>query len=135
MRKSNELKWEGVTKQYSIMGGIKLLAYIIEKLQITEKLSSYLPTKKRNRGISSINKFLILLYSLICGADCLDDIEDMREDPLFAEITGGGMAAITGGDFLRSLKKMALENLKEELISNVSRLGNIFGNILETHDS
>ncbi|MBF0362673.1 MAG: transposase [Oligoflexia bacterium] len=88
-------------------------------MQIAEKLSSYLPTKKRNRGISSINKFLILLYSLIYGADCLDDIEDMREDPLFAEITGGGMAAITGGDFLRSFKKMELEELKEERIKIV----------------
>jgi hypothetical protein len=46
--------------------------------------------------------FTTILYSLLGGFICLNDLEYRKEDPLFEAVTLGGIDAITAGDFLRS---------------------------------
>ena len=74
-----------------------------------------LPKKHRNRGPSQINKFKSLLFSFAVGNDCLDDLNELRRDCFFMELTDGGAAARTMGDFLRTFGRRHIERLQDLL--------------------
>ncbi len=73
---------------------------------------SFLSCKTKKRRESEAKKFKTLLFSFIHGAQCLDDLDDLREDSLFREITGG-CASTTVGDWMRSFSSRQIELLSE----------------------
>ena len=108
---------ESINKDFSSIGGLKIYDFMYNSLKISEVVESFLPLKKNNYGISQKNKFKTLVSSFVCGADCLDDLEWLKLDTLFKQLNAGGMAAITGGNFLRSFNQRSIEQLQDAHIS------------------
>ena len=72
----------------------------------------FLSCKKSKRRQGELKKFQTLFYSFIHGAECLDDLDDLRDDVLFKEVTGG-CASTTVGDWMRSFSPRQLEKLSD----------------------
>jgi|SaaInlStandDraft_6_1057023.scaffolds.fasta_scaffold29624_1 hypothetical protein len=108
---------ESINKDFSALGGLKIYDYMYNSLKVSDEVELLLPRKKKNNGITQKDKFKTFVSSFLCGADCLDDLEWLRVDTLFKQLNGGGMAAITGGDFLRSFNSRSIEQLQAAHIS------------------
>ncbi|MCB9062359.1 MAG: hypothetical protein H6622_12635 [Halobacteriovoraceae bacterium] len=101
---------ESIHKDFSSFGGIKIYDQMYNLLNIESHLSSLL-TKPQ------IKKYKTLLFSFICGADCLDDLDWLRLDSLFCNVTNNGIASTTAGEFLRLFNIQSIEELEQLLIS------------------
>lgn len=108
---------ETTNKVLSSFSGLRFFSLLIQKLNIEEMIKDILPSKRKEKGLSQWSKWKALLYSFILGADCLDDLEDFRNEPLFDFFTGGTLAATTMGDFLRSFSLRSIQELEEILLS------------------
>ena len=113
--KLNPIVLEKTNKALSANGGLIFLNQLIEQLDLETKLSNFLPVKKKERGITSFTKFKSGLMSFASGSDCIDDLNELREEALFKELCLGGISSRAMGDFLRSFSSMSLENLGNEL--------------------
>ena len=88
---------ESTRKNLSPYSGLIFFKDLLQKLNIEGPLGKILPYKERKRGHSNPMKFLIGMYAFIAGAECLDDIEILNQDPLFNELTQNGIAPNTMG--------------------------------------
>ena len=100
--KVKNISIESINKDFSSFGGIKIYDLLYNLLKTREQTNSLLPEKKLNSGISQEDKFKTLIFKFICGGDCLDDLDWLKLDTLFKNVTSGGIASTTAGDFLRS---------------------------------
>lgn len=112
---SNAIVLKKTNKVLSANSGLIFLNQLIEQLDLEQKLSKFLPVKKKDRGITSFMKFKSALMSFASGSDCLDDFNELREEGLYQELCLGGISSRAMGDFLRSFSSLSLENLSEEL--------------------
>ncbi len=106
---------ESINKDFSSFGGIKIYDLLYKLLKTREQTQSLLPRKKLNSGISQHDKFKTLIFKFICGGDCLDDLDWLRLDTLFKNLTSGGIASTTAGEFIRSFSSRSIELLEEQL--------------------
>lgn len=102
-------------KVLSANSGLIFFNQLIEQLELEQKLSKFLPVKKKERGITSFTKFKSAIMSFASGSDCLDDFDGLREEGLYKELCVGGISSRAMGDFLRSFSSLSLENLSDEL--------------------
>lgn len=101
-------------KSLSSFSGLHLFTSLIGKFEWQQSLASLLPTKCRERGYSSWNKFYAGILGFIAGAECLDDFELIGQDPLIAKIATMP-SPVTLGKFLRSFKIRQIEELRNLL--------------------
>jgi len=113
--KVKNISIESINKDFSSFGGIKIYDLLYNLLKTREQTNSLLPEKKLNSGISQEDKFKTLIFKFICGGDCLDDLDWLKLDTLFKNVTSGGIASTTAGDFLRSFSTRSIEQLEEQL--------------------
>ena len=113
---------EANNKVLSANGGLIIYDQILENLNFHNALKKILPKKSKKKGIKQFDKFKTLILGFISGLDSISDIEDLRRDQLFNELTNGGCADSTMGDFLRSFKTRHLELLQEFLIDSAIKL-------------
>jgi len=106
---------EATNEVFSANFGIIFFDQLWEKLNLSKQLRRMLPKKLKNKGPTQINKFKSLLFSFAVGNDCLDDLDELRGDCFFRELTNGGVAARTMGDFLRSFGRRHIERLQDHL--------------------
>jgi hypothetical protein len=64
---------------------------------------------------SAYDKFQALLLGFIAGAENLDDMEGLAEDPVFQRVNGPLCSPTTYGDFLRSFSPFQLQGLNQQL--------------------
>ena len=102
-------------KVLSANGGLIIYDQMLDDLNFDNALRKILPKKAKKKGISQFDKFKTLILGFIAGLDSISDIEDLRKDELFCELTAGACADSTMGDFLRSFKTRHLELLQEFL--------------------
>ena len=100
---------ESINKDFSSFGGIKIYDQMYNLLNIESYLSSLLSR-------AQIHKLKTLLFSFICGADCLDDLDWLRLDSLFCNVTNNGIASTTAGEFLRLFNTQSIKELEQLLI-------------------
>jgi hypothetical protein len=112
---SNVIVLQKTNKVLSANSGLIFLNQLIEQLDLEQKLSKFLPVKKKERGITSFIKFKSALMSFGAGSDCLDDFDELRNEGLYKELCFGGISSRAMGDFLRSFSSLSLENLSDEL--------------------
>ena len=105
---------ESINKDFSSFGGIKIYDLLYNSLKVREHTQKLLPAKKLNSGISQADKFKTLVFKFICGADCLDDLDWLRLDTIFKNVTSGGIAPTTAGEFIRSFSNRSIELLEEQ---------------------
>lgn len=101
--------------------GLFLFESWIDKFSLRENIGKFLPKKLRNRGMGSWEKFKTGILGFIAGGECLDDLDVLCSDPLFDQLTGGGMCPVTMGRFLRSFERRSIESLKDGLASTAWR--------------
>jgi len=107
--KFKNISLEVTNEVFSANSGIIFFDQLWEKLNLSKQLRRMLPKKLKNKGPTQINKFKSLLFSFAVGNDSLDDLDKLRRDCFFRELTDGGVAARTIGDFLRSFGRRHIE--------------------------
>lgn len=83
--------------------GAVLIKDLMTRLSIAETLDQEIDVKERERGYSVSESIFSLVFNLILGGDCLDDLNVLRGDPGTAALLGVEkiIAPRTAGDFLR----------------------------------
>ena len=116
---NKSIKIQSTTQSFSAHSGLFLFEEVWTKLKLKKRINKLLPKKRKNIGPTQANKFKSLLFSFLVGNDCLSDLDTLRKDVLFKELTDGGVAARTMGDFLKSFGNRHLE-IFQELIVEIS---------------
>lgn len=91
-------------KELSALGGLKSFDEALTGLNFSKLFKD-----------SSFQKFKSLVLGFVAGLECIDDISHLNEDPLFLKLIGRSYSDATLGDFLRSFRKIDLENLQSKL--------------------
>src|SRR5690606_17436717 len=89
---------------------------LFNKLELDSVLAPILPKKQKDRGITQIDKIKSLLFHFATGNDCLDDLDELREESLYSELTSGGVSSRAMGDFLRSFSNVSLLEIADRLV-------------------
>ena len=74
-------------KELSSLSGIIYFQNLINTLNLESSLGQLLPHSIRKSAIANKHKFIIGILSLIVGADCIEDIDSLRDDPLFSRLS------------------------------------------------
>lgn len=101
-------------KYLSSYSGLHLFNDLIRKFEVQSLIGSYLPKKCRVRGFSSFQKASAGILGFIAGAECLDDFDQLGQDPLFYELTGSP-DPVTMGRFLRAFSQRQVEQFRNLL--------------------
>jgi len=104
-----------IRKDITPYSGLIFFENLITRLNLAGKLGQILPQKIKNRGLKSKDKFVMGMYAFICGADCIQDLDILNQDPLFQKLTMGGIASTTMGKFLKSFQLKHIERLQDLL--------------------
>lgn len=113
MRKLS-LKITHSAKSLSSFSGLHFFDDLFHKFEIQTLIASYLPRKKRDRGLTSFEKFFTGVLGFIAGAQCLDDFDWLGHDPLFRELTDSP-SSITIGNFLRQFSSRQIQQIQNIL--------------------
>jgi len=105
---------ERTRKDLSAISGLIFFSDLINRLNLDGKLGTVLPKRLRSTGSKAANKFVLGIMAFIAGADCIEDLEIFRKDPLFGKLAGT-MASTTMGKFLRSFRLKEIEKLQNLL--------------------
>lgn len=111
------IELETTRKDLTHLSGLIYFIDLITRLNLVNRLGSILPKMKRKSFHQAKDKFLIGIFAFISGADCIDDLNNLREEHLFSELTNGGIAPSTMRSFLESIKLKHIEKLQKLLPS------------------
>ena len=106
---------ERTDKDLSALSGLIFFDDLITRLNLIGDLGRILPHKQRATGLVPKNKFLTGMLSFIAGADCLDDLDDLRQDSVFRHLSNGGVASTTMGKFVWYFRLKHIKNLQKYL--------------------
>ena len=109
------IEFETTNKDLTHLSGLVFFQKLIKSMNLDSAVGQILPKNKRVRGQTNKEKFFTALYSFIAGSDCIEDLELMKQDPLFYELAKRPCGAVTMGRFLRSFSTKTLEKLQNEL--------------------
>jgi hypothetical protein len=87
---------------------------LISKFEVQSLIATYLPHKQRDRGLTSFQKLYAGIMGFIAGAECLDDLDALANDPLFFQLTDGP-ASTTIGRFLRLFTTKQIQGIRNQL--------------------
>src|SRR5690606_2691715 len=110
------IKIEQTSQHLSARGGLALWREILDHQGLEKKLKGALPTYKIATTATSYEKFEAMVLGLIAGADNIDDMDRLAQDPAFDAVTGALVTARSYGDFLRAYDGQLLKNLCYGLI-------------------
>ncbi|MBI2522653.1 MAG: transposase [Bdellovibrio sp.] len=106
---------EKTRKELSALSGLIFFNDLLNRLGFMGELAKILPRMQRFRGLAAKNKFKAAILAFIAGADCLDDLDDLREDQIFEQLCDGGVASTTMGKFLRMFCLKEIEQIQNFL--------------------
>jgi hypothetical protein len=113
---SKRIVIEETNKDLSANGGLLFFDALFNKLELNSTLAPILPKKQKDSGILQIDKIKSLLFHFASGNDCLDDLDEARQESLFSELTSGGVSSRSMGDFLRSFSNISLMEIADRLV-------------------
>jgi hypothetical protein len=102
-------------KSLSSLGGMLFFERLISGMRLKERISDSLPRQRIASRASGFDRFQALMLGLLGGADCLEDMDGLGEDPLFREVNGPLLSSTSYGDFLRKFSGFHLQRLNQEL--------------------
>ncbi len=73
--------------------GLGAMVEVFDDSALSKGFSECLPQRRSNRSAGSYRLGLIQIGSFLYGHDCIDDIEEFRDDPLFEAALKGEVAA------------------------------------------
>lgn len=116
------IKIESTNKALSSQGGLLIYNQLISELNLENKLKSILPTYKIETKTSAFEKFKALCFGLISGADCLEDMDLLSEEPSFLAINEYVNASNSYGEYLRKFSDLQCKQLNQALIETSLKL-------------
>lgn len=106
------LKLEYCDEELTATSGLGPIIDAFQASPFAEIFAKCLPKRESNRSIGGYQLGLALIASFVYGHDCLDDLEEFREDPHFDALFDKGVPAPrTMGDFLRAFTKINVADL------------------------
>jgi hypothetical protein len=102
-------------KNVSSLGGLLLFRQLLAAFRLAARVGEALPRQRIASGASGFDKFQALLLGFVSGAECLDDMDNLRNDPVFLEVNGALVGSTSYGDFLRKFSGFHLQRLNQEL--------------------
>jgi hypothetical protein len=97
----------------SSRSGMVLIKDFIDRLDVAQTIDAEISFKQRRRGYSESETLLGLIYNLLAGGDCLDDLEVLRGDGGTLQLLGVTklLAPTTAGDALRKFDIGSIHDL------------------------
>lgn len=109
---NQNIELETTRKELTHLTGLLFFTNLINRLNLVNRLSRFLPRMIRSSSKLPREKFLIGILAFICGADCIDDLNDLRDESFFRELTDGAIAPSTMRSFLGTFKLRHFEKLQ-----------------------
>lgn len=110
------IKLERTNKVLTRFGGISLFNRAIRASEIEKAIAPHLPSKGFTGATRPVDKFLGLIYTFICGGDCLDDVEEFSRDVGFSAAVGKTISSQRYSEFLAKFDVRQLRELQDVLI-------------------
>ena len=103
-------------------GSLGLIVQLVKRLRVAERIDERVRVLKRHLPYRESDHVLNLIYNVMSGGVCLQDVKSRREDVSYLESVGARKipAPSTEGDFLRRFKQEDVLALQEAF--NESRL-------------
>ena len=108
-------------KSLSASGGLLLAKEALETSALRLMVASSMP-KDSFGATRSLDKFEAMILGSMAGAECLDDLERLAEDPAFAETASRCYSAKSFGNFLRAFDTYHCKLLQRSLIRQSLKL-------------
>lgn len=103
-------------------GGLGVIQLLVEQLQLAESIDERVKVLERHLPYRESDHVLNLIYNVMTGGICLQDVEARRRDPVYLDALGARKvpAPSTEGDFLRRFDGDSIWDLMEAV--NEARL-------------
>lgn len=102
-------------RSLSSLGGLLMLQKMLTASNLEDRVCGSLPRQRIASGASGFDKFRALFLGFLSGADCLEDMDHLRTDPMFSEVNGPLVGSVSYGDYLRKFSGYQLQRLNQEL--------------------
>lgn len=114
-KKRREIKVKFAAGGLTAQGGLILIEELIHQLRVKELIDETVTVKKRQRGYAESDQIISLVYNLIGGGSCLDDLNSLREDEETKAVMHQEAIphATTAGDFLRAFSLGHIKQLEK----------------------
>ena len=98
-------------------GGLGLIVQLVERLGLAENLDNRLQLLKRHLPYHDSDHILNLTYNIITGGQCLNDLDQPRQNPAYMDALGAERipASTTAGDYLRRYDTESVETLMDTI--------------------
>ena len=105
-------------------GGIGIILQMVQSLGLTEEINSKLDLLKRHLPYHESDHILNIVFNILAGGTCLEDIELLRNNEPYIDALGAQIIPdpTTAGDFLRRFNR-------ENIIMFMDLVNNIRKNI------
>jgi hypothetical protein len=114
-KKRTEIKIKFAGGGLTTQGGLVLIEELVHRLRVKETIEETVSVKKRQRGYQESEHIMSLVYNLIGGGSCLDDLNMLREDEETKTVIQQEAIphATTAGDFLRAFHLGHIKQLEK----------------------
>jgi len=110
------LKISKTKDQLTMAAGLGTLIELFDSSPLKKEFIACLPERTSHRSVGSYQMALTIMAAFLYGYDCLEDLDQFRNDPKLAELFGNQTAAArTHGDFLRDFDEIHLIKLNQFL--------------------
>lgn len=118
-----KLRIEKTNKNLSFLGGAPMIEELLKSVNFNSRYNAVLPTLKYKGFQDSFYKFKAMVCSFISECDCLDDIDELNQDPAYLEmIDHKAYTPKTYGNFLRSFNEKNIYDMQNATIDLNLRL-------------
>lgn len=110
------LKISKTKSKLTMAAGLGTLIELFDSSPLKNEFMACLPERTSHRSVGSYQMALTLMAAFLYGYDCLEDLDQFRNDPKLSELFGNQTAAArTHGDFLRDFDETHLLKLNQFL--------------------
>jgi len=108
--------------QAAVCGGMAAIHAMVRSIGLVTAINARLIVFKRHWPYFESDHVLNLTYNLLAGGRCIEDLENLRNDPAYLDLLGAQRIPdpTTAGDFCRRLGEEEIEALQEAI--NESRI-------------
>lgn len=112
----NAIKISTTDKSLSVYGGLVLASESFKAFSLRTSIAKSLPSLVSG-NTRSLDKFEAMILGSMAGAECLDDLETLADDPAYQETVSRTYTAKSYGDYLRSFTDYQCKTLQYALIN------------------
>lgn len=125
-----KFKFEVTNEKLSMAAGLGSLMELFDKTELKKEFIACLPERTSAKSVGSYQMALTLMAAFLYGYDCLEDLDQFRNDPKLTALFGNATAAArTHGDFLRDFEPEHIQRLNQFL----NRMSRYIFDQLKTH--